>query len=1289
MLRLTVLKNIFDKDDIETRELNYVPGKSVYEYIQGAVMMDTCDLLIVHNGKKLEGELSKEVIPGDGDFIGVYPVVGSGDDGKKALAAIVMVLVMIYAPQAGAAVGAKMGAFWGFMAQAAIVVGGSLIVQNIMDDLTDEKEKDKGYFWNGINMRTGEGNAVQMTYGKMRTGGQLINAYRTFEGDKQYLNLLLCGGEGPCDYIGDGEYNGSGTDNVPGISDIMIDGNPIENFNGVVVYKRAGLNTQSAIPEFAKKNERAMQFFSYTLDEGNDWITHTTAGDGGRGLEVTFSFPQGLFHVSSEGKFTTTSVTLLAQYSLAGQNKWKYIPMSYGTDDFSALDSNSIRIRGNDILEYLSYRSSNIITLQTTTGTITANILSYAYYSNQYDPNYGYTVVNLDRNFSGTVKHVSFKCNRIIIRGNKNVPFTRAYKVDNIPQGQYDVRCRCIDASSSSKDTNTVVWDSLAHIVYDDFTRPNKILLGIKALATDQLSGGLPNITWVQKRSKVRVWVPEDITKPYGAGTYQLKDANNPAWACYDVIHRCRYMKDLSGRWHNIVKGVPAASIDYRAFKNWADYCDEVVDGQPRLRVNYIIDKTTTLMDALAPISFAGRGTIRLKGTKVSCLYYGPKDPEMLYSASSMKENSYQVSYTDIKDRANAVEISFLNEDKNYQKETIIIKGSNYDEDEALQNPRQIPLEAVTNYKQAYREGVYYLNSNTYINESVTFLTDLEGMKCEVGDVILVQNDVSLIGEYARVLSATSNTVTLDKPVTMIGETNYNIIVRYNDTDELVTKSVVSIPETALVDKLTISDTFSRTPSKYDLVVFGEPNKEAKSYRVQSIERMGDMSYRVTAVEYNDSIFSDEIEVVVPDYTLNNREIHGLHISEHTDENEINYLDIAWFPTIDFIDKVKVYIDGKKVGEVDSYLSEYSHKIYSDLREYKVKLVGIDNYGNEYASSQVLYTAVGQPLPPDVTTLTTSLDPTGSVLSLYWNPVEDYRMPQYEIRLGTHFDTAPVIGLTPPNANTFTLQGDGTYWVSAYWRGYRSENPDSVTVVGGQILKNVVVDVKEEELLWPGTITEGLIVSANNTVTLNAEGLFSEIPVFSAIESLLLYGGVNTDIQYYTIPVENQITLYNSSPCRISITTEYTTSALSGYTGDPMEIARCIPQIQIAGDDDIYGDWKDFVPGKLTVAKKFNFRVKMYTTDYRVSPILTKFGYMVDVPDVIKSKNDIEVPATGASITFDEAFNTVPTITPTIIDSASGDIPCVYNVTKEGFDIIIYNNGNGQARTFGYIAKGY
>src|SRR5690606_24600143 len=147
------------------------------------------------------------------------------------------------------------------------------------------------------------------------------------------------------------------------------------------------------------------------------------------------------------------------------------------------------------------------------------------------------------------------------ISGKYTHAVTRMYTVHNLEKARYEVNVRVTSKDYDGEgDAHEVYWTVLSGILYDDFTYPNKVLVGLKALATDQLSGGIPRISWVQERKNVWVWNPN-------TGSYEQKPANNPAWACYGIIHRCRRLRNIgTGQYEHVVEGVPANRIDYQAF---------------------------------------------------------------------------------------------------------------------------------------------------------------------------------------------------------------------------------------------------------------------------------------------------------------------------------------------------------------------------------------------------------------------------------------------------------------------------------------------------------------------------------------------------------------------------------------------------------------------------------------------------------------------------------------------------------------------------------------------------
>lgn len=83
----------------------------------------------------------------------------------------------------------------------------------------------------------------------------------------------------------------------------------------------------------------------------------------------------------------------------------------------------------------------------------------------------------------------------------------RSYKKTGLTAGQYDIRITRTseDSSLDPIKQGDLAWDKVDELKTDDFAYPNTALLGIEALATEQLSGSMPNFTCVVKGKKVSI----------------------------------------------------------------------------------------------------------------------------------------------------------------------------------------------------------------------------------------------------------------------------------------------------------------------------------------------------------------------------------------------------------------------------------------------------------------------------------------------------------------------------------------------------------------------------------------------------------------------------------------------------------------------------------------------------------------------------------------------------------------------------------------------------------------
>lgn len=763
MVNVIVVNNPFKPEQRDTKYLPFKQGKSISYYFSAPG-----EWAYSVNGH----EATPDTVVNDEDYIVVMPRV----EGKFFGVLLSIGMAVFTGGIASGAIFGIQSLIWRSVIAMAVGMIGNAIVSKLTAPKVDRSnsEQSNTYGWGGTETVTGQGYPLAVTYGRMKSAGLLLSRHVISDGEKQYLNLLYCAGEGE----------------LSKIEDIRINANPISNYKDVQVDIRKGTNDQTVIPNF--NDNFADQSLNYELTES--WNTQQVQGDACDAIELTVGFPNGLYYSNDSGGADRTSVTLKAEIRKVGDESWQALPLANQKGMAG-------HIKRRDAWNFI--KPDNSVT----------NTSDYA----------------------GRIEEAT------------NNAFYRVFRFDNLEKARYEIRMRCSAKDGKSlRHVNKVYWVQLTQIIYDDFVHPGKALIGIKALATSQLSGSDPKVTWIQERSEVYVFNPY-INK------YEAQPADNPAWAAYDLIHICR---KIGGEY--IVFGQPHMRLDYNAFKAWADKCK--TNG---FTFNYIYDTAMRLWDALKYPEAVGRGKVIPVGTRFTCVSDYQSTPVQLFTVANIKQGSFTEEFQGVEARANSVEISFLNKDKDYERDVIPVYGDTYDESDTLTNPAQVELMGCTSLEQAYKHGKHFLRCNKYEIRTVTIEAFTDAIACTVGDIILIQHDIPEWGEGGRVVAVSGQTITLDKEVSVQPGKNYQLLIRSNSTDIVSTFNVVNVSGLNVIVKESI-------PVQPDAVyAFGEVSKSAKPFRVLAITKtLSEMTRKIQCMEYYPELYvSDDGTVPSIDYT--------------------------------------------------------------------------------------------------------------------------------------------------------------------------------------------------------------------------------------------------------------------------------------------------------------------------------------------------------------------------------------------------------------------------------------
>ena len=938
MIHIIVVKNPFD---VRCRE-------DFYEEWTGKQLKD---LVETHGPKaySINGILAKGTdIPKDGDEAVIMPKIE-----KKAFGWILTIGITILS--ANIAGGVAFAAHWGLWAKIGASLALTMLGNYVASKLTptpkvdvSNTEQSNTYGWGEMQSLTGQGQVLPVVYGTVKTAGMMLQRHVISDGTKQYLNVLYCLAEGPIDSI----------------ENIKVNGNKIENFKDIQVDRRNGNASQSVIPNF--NDSYADQALAYELNNDSQWHTVTLEGNTAQGIEITVSFPQGLYYSNDQGNPDWTGVTLEAQYRKKGSSDWQKIPIRNENYEWEPeWAKNKSR---HSWLTNMTWKSHYYDDCRTLVGYETYTRRGHTYYKHDEDgdriPIYKYSMTYDEWKNQLISSHMYDG----IIRQKETSAFYRVWGIQDLEPAQYEVRMRCTQKDNTSiRCANKIQWSGVTQIIYDDFCYPGKALLGMKALATDQLSGGDPQMTCEVTRSTIYAWNPD-------TNQYEEKAANNPAWACYDILHHCVKYGSVYE-----VYGVPKENMDYYAFEAWANNCDS-----EKIEFNYLFDSAMQVNDALIYPARVGKGAVLIIGTKYSCIYDYPEEPSQLFTVANIKKGSFKEEFQAITDRANAMEISFMNKDKDYERDVITVFDSSYDLADTCTQPTQIELMGCTSTEQAYKFGKYKLRANKYEIRTISFEAWTDAIACTIGQVIMVQHDITNWGNGGRVKKVEGNIITLDQE---LPDDYTDIMVRENKTNEICYAQIQKIDGY----RVTVSNANGFTEDA--VYAAGRTGRSAKQFKVISIEKnMNEETREITATEYYPEIYNPDTDVV-PDLIPYDNKVDAptnliLTTESYTeaDGTITNLIHCTWRNprTLNTV-VMEVSIGGNNYSfesKFESGESSYTFRALSN-QYYFVRLYAQNEFGikSSYCTNNIYTDGKDNP-PPDVESI--NVEKMASGLRRYW-----------------------------------------------------------------------------------------------------------------------------------------------------------------------------------------------------------------------------------------------------------------------------------------------------------------
>ena len=262
----------------------------------------------------------------------------------------------------------------------------------------------------------------------------------------------------------------------------------------------------------------------------------------------------------------------------------------------------------------------------------------------------------------------------------------RVFRKEGLTAGQYDIKITKTSDDGDFNHSGALTLSEVDEMQTDDLIYPNTALLGVKLLATDQLSGTTPNITSLVKGRKVNVpniktvggtdvdwdnyywddtnekWklLSDGTELAWDGTTYVDAYSANPVWCIRDLLVNDRY---------GLGQFVNTANLDADQLLEMAKYCEEkLADGagsyEKRFRMDVVIDSNTRAIDTLLQLSAVFNAMPLYSGGALGIVIDKPTSSTQLFGMGNIIKDTFNQSWKSIKEIPNVIEVQFADQDK-------------------------------------------------------------------------------------------------------------------------------------------------------------------------------------------------------------------------------------------------------------------------------------------------------------------------------------------------------------------------------------------------------------------------------------------------------------------------------------------------------------------------------------------------------------------------------------------------------------------------------------------------
>lgn len=1248
---LVVVRNPFDRRDRDERLIAVASAPTIEalvgEYLP-AGSAEGVALVVSINGECLPREAWAQRTLAAGEQMVVMPVLQGGDDGMLGM--VLSIGLMIVAPYIGVAMYGAMGGTFvmanaGLMASM-ISAGVGLLGSALIGALTapdkpqlpaaaasspGSYDSSPSYAWQPVTTQE-PGGVVARAYGTVKLHGNIIAGYIEATGDtgrEQTAHLLIDLGMGP----------------YAALRDFKINGQPLNFYSGVTLIERRGQLNQEVIPTF--NDTRLTRGIGAKVVNGAP-VTRNTVGSDFDALEIVISFPLGLYYANDTGGMSSLSVQYTVEISADGGASWAPVARTPRTESAVVLSTTGQWTLGSwSSDEGGSYWHQLSVGSSVRTDHYEGELVSD-----------GWSPASVWRWIETTTSTTIYTevLDSITTSGASQQPIRKTFRADGLTRGiSYQVRV--INQSADQTDNrhgDDLYLAEINEVLYDDFEYPRTVLVAIKALATDQISGGM-QFECIGDTAIVRVW---------NGSAWAAEFSRSPAWICWDALTQPVLDNNL-----NVLRydGMDPARLDLPAFWGWAQWCAVAVPiaggTEPRCLFDGIFDTPTSAWDAALEIAASARAVLLLRGTTVTVVWDCARTlPAQVFSVGNTSVNSFSETFLPMADRAGAIEVDFMNAEQGHERDKLTVVNAGVVE--AAAQRVQFSNRGIRRTTQAWREAMIRLKKNELLRRCASLGVDIDSIACTVGDLIWVQDDVTQWGEGGRIVSGTATTLLLDKSILLAAGKSYEVVLRLAD-DTIVTRPISTAPGS--VSSITVGSAFPALPTAYDVWAVGEAGRAVKPFLVTDIRRDGEQRATLSLIEYNASLYGVDSGIpTVPTPNLSaalaTPVINNLRAEEVMERSAdgviVVHLDLYYDIAVAY--RAVAYCAGTRIGESATGKIRYANVTSGATYTVSVRPLWLTGEGPPASWQSLTRTVVGKSaLPANVAQLSIA----GTVLS--WPTVADIDLAGYRLRFhyGQNFDWGTAVALhtglliAAPFDLLVRPAGVVTLMIKAVDTS-GNESPASANIVtdlGDAPIANVVETLALDPT-YPGTLTGCSVIGGDLVANV--------LDAFYGTDDQSYYGA--DTVPFYDVSAYAQM-VYVSQDLVIgsALAGSMATLAMTTQGADlQVEYRFAGPGSFYGRNDDAFygpdaeaffdaaGGWLPW-PGQIQVANDI-YALRITLGAGAVQGKIMTLALIIDAPDMVEEISDLVIAAAGTVIPYTKPFTSLKSIQATLQANASG-----------------------------------